>query len=343
MQRFLWVALAVLASSACEVGQVEDSGFRVDLLASANRMSEKVAIARMFAEGKPVLDDLNPGLPAGGSSVAHDALATQYGQRVAEKLRQLSPDLTYISGLLRINDPSYQLTPDEITAFRAVRQAFPNAKLDITLSMKFQGHDNRAADLEGLMQRLDAALSPGVWFFDFFDEGGHEADGSYTAHDVIAWVHHHEPGKLIGGNYFNSAPADAHGTGAADFFAVADNKDFVLDQQRINGLHNSFHAPVLVHVSNNPQAEPLDAQGHPVCVDTGTRCVEAACVYIHDWSFAQQRDYVTRRATQHAADNYHYMYNVFFPACPLTNYYEAQQVKDGNGRSMLDVMHDLIQ
>src|SRR5437879_5959111 len=161
--------------------------------------------------------------------------------------------------------------------------------------MKFQGKPNDAASLIGLMQRLDTDLSPGVWFYDFFDESGKEANGNFTAHVVIDWVHTHQNGKLIGGNYFNSAPADANGTGAANFFAVVDNKDFVLDQQRINGLHNAFHAPVLMHIGNNPQDEPLDPQGHPLCVDNGTQCVEAACKFIHNWSFPQQRDYVTMR------------------------------------------------
>ena len=270
------------------------------------------------------------------------ALATEYGRRVADKLQHLSQDLTYISGLIRINDPAYQLTPDEITAFRTVRQAFPNAKLDITLSTHHGSTNNDAASLIALMQRLDAQLSPGVWFFDFFNEGGKEANGYYTIHAVIDWVHAHQPGKLIGGNYFNRAPDDANGTGPADFFAVADDKDFNLSQPRIDGLHQAFHAPVLMHIGNNPQNEPLDANGHPLCVVNNTECVEAACKFIHNWGFVQQRDYIAMRVGEHTSRNYHYMYNVFFPACPLDNYYEAQQSKDGSGRSILDVMHDLM-
>ena len=48
------------------------------------------------------------------------------------------------------------------------------------------------------------------------------------------------------------------------------------------------------------------------------------------------------RVNEHLQDNYHYMYNVFFPTCPLDNYYEAQEVKDPSGRTILDVMRDLM-
>jgi len=322
-------ALLVATLSACVTGDPGATpSFDVEPLISPDKLAEKVTIARMFVQGTPVLDDLNPGLPATRSLVAHDALATEYGKRVAERLEKVSTDFTYISGLIRINDPSYELTPDEKTAFRAVRAEFPGAKLDITLSMHSQGSNNDAPALIALMKRLDADLSPGVWFYDFFNEGT-------AAHDVIEFVHTHQQHKLIGGNYSNSAPADANGTEKADFFAVVDNKDFVLDQQRINGLHNSFHAPVLMHFGNNPQDEPLDASGTPKCVVDHTQCVETACQFIYNWDATRQANYVTMRVNDHAKDNYHYMYNVFFPACPLTKYYEAPP-------SVVAVMHDLI-
>ena len=97
-----------------------------------------------------------------------------------------------------------------------------------------------------------------------------------------------------------------------------------------------------MHIGNNPQGEPLDASGRPLCVVNGTQCVSSACVYIHNWGFDKRRDYVTMRVNDHLQDNYHYMYNVFFPACPLDNYYEAQEVKDPSGRTMLDVMRALM-
>ena len=57
----------------------------------------------------------------------------------------------------------------------------------------------------------------------------------------------------------------------------------------------------------------------------------------------RQADYVRMRVADHIQDDYHYMYNVFFPACPLDNYYEAQQHQDRSGQTVLEVMHGLIQ
>src|SRR5438067_1396684 len=101
--RHAWI-LGLLA--ACDLGDASPS-FEIEPMVTPNTLAERVAIVRMFVQGRPVLDELNPGLPKDRSTVSHEALATEYGQRVADHLHHVSADLTYISGLIRINDPSY--------------------------------------------------------------------------------------------------------------------------------------------------------------------------------------------------------------------------------------------
>jgi len=284
---------------------------------------DRIVQGRAFIEGERTLP-LEEG--GGPNDVA-------YADRVANAFARFHP--TYVSNLVRHNQPlaakgETALTPAEIHAYAVIREKMPQAKVDVVVTPVNAGNKLSKKELLDLMQNIQETVHPDIWFFDFFTDGDPD-----VVRAAIEWAHSTEGGKkkqLVGGHYFGGL-ADARGTEKADFYAVVDDACGHLDQDKIDALRKK--KPVLVHANNNAQND--DKQ---IC--NGVKGT-LSCHFLNDWSFAKKKAYAEDYASHQRSGGYKYMYNVFFPGCPLKTYYDSVHDVGPGGQRMIDVLVNLAE
>jgi hypothetical protein len=325
MRTTLCIALASVSLLALHCSS--DEGASTEEPIVAGHTFDRIAQARMYINGERTLP-----FEEGGT--------TGYAAKIGNALASLHP--TYVSGLIRHNGPlggEHALTPEEIAAFETVRGKLPkDTKLDVVLSPVLGGADGTKLTPEQithLMADIQDAVHPDIWFFDFFTDGDPK-----TAEAAIEWAHKttygngkSKPSQLVGGHYFGSTN-DPRGTAKANFFALVDDACGELGtsadpdsmQSHLEALRKLYpQKKFLMHVNNNAQNG-----GKVQCRDGTTRPETFACTW-SDWSQAQRKSYVDKRASQQDGRGFTFMFPVFFPACakgdpnadPLKVYYDA--------------------
>lgn len=232
-------------------------------------------------------------------------------ESVGRALARLQP--TYVSGLLRIASDE-TLSAAQIADFNTiralVRAASPDCQFDVVLNGQQYPTPNAMRDQ---MQRIEDAVHPDAWFFDFYYEA---YAGMYRAPlaAAVTWAHAHR--EYIGGNTMG-----ANHVPDSDFEAlspvsragrVADG-DLDLRQDDIARLHDRG-VPVLLHINNDPQFAPTTES----CYFMGRSGIER-----YDWGYNRRVQWITSRAEDQSSWHFHFMYPVFFPECPLRVSYNA--------------------
>lgn len=315
----LVASLALLAVACSSEAPADDTGDTTDEL-SVGHTFDRVALAREYIEGERTLP-----LEEGGGP--NDV---PYAERVAKAVARLHP--TYVSSLVRHNTPlaggKDALTADEVHAYAVARHEMPDAKLDVVLSTVNAGKQLSKNEIVDLMKNVEKAIHPDIWFFDFFTDGDPPA-----VEAAIAYAHSTAGGKkrqLIGGHYFGGI-SSSHGVDGADFFAVVDDGCGNFDQQKIDDLHKNYKGkPILFHINNN-------AQNNDTQVCHGVKGT-FSCHFMNDFTHAERRAYAEERASHQRSGRYTYMYNAFFPGCPLKTYYDSVHDVGAGGETMLDAL-----
>ncbi|MHB8567563.1 MAG: hypothetical protein ACYC7D_13865 [Nitrososphaerales archaeon] len=240
-----------------------------------------------------------------GSWVLPGETPTSVGQAIAKL------DPTYVSGLIRLASTdtlSAQQIADYNTVRNIVLQTSPNAKFDVVLNAN---QYSSSQQIVSQMQAINSKIHVDIWFFDFFNVGYKSSPDTIEA--AISYAH--GQGQLISGNDFGDQVPPG-----SDFATITDN-NFVLDLSQISSIKSTYGIPVVVHLNNNPQNGPSTE----------------SCVFITDYSTAQRQSYVTQLAQGQASGGYLFMYDVFFPQCPVGTAYDATQ--DG---SMYQTIQNLM-
>lgn len=215
-------------------------------------------------------------------------------QRIAETLASLNP--SYVSGLVRENG-TVGLPQYEVNAFDAIRsvilQTDPNCRFDIVLNAEDY---NTPDSIQMQMSTIDNQVHPDIWFFDFLSPEA--KNNPQVVQAAIQYAHSHN--ELITGNIWdvNYVPV------GVDFIST-DDQNFQLRTQLMAALSQKYpNMPVALHINNNPQNGPSTE----------------SCVFINDYDTEQRYSYIKELATNQTLDHYSFMYPIFFPQCPLTDY-----------------------
>lgn len=209
-------------------------------------------------------------------------------ETVGAAIARLEP--TWVSSLIRLSSTE-KPGADEVSAWntirRIVRDKVPDAQFDIELNaLEYKSAD----DVVAMMDEVRAKLGNEGWFFDFFTPAYEKSPEVVEA--AIADAHDH--GEWVGGNAFG-LDNDPKVPPGSDFIAVQDFR-FKIDLAGVRAL--AKQAPTAFHLGNSP-ADP-NSDG---------------CVFIQKLTTAQRVAYVTKRAKQQAANDFHFAYPVFFPEC----------------------------
>lgn len=258
---------------------------------------------------------------------------------VAEALADLKP--SYVTGLLRFDRDEEPLEA-HIEAFnrirKKVRETSPEAKFDLVLNAL---HYRSVDEVVKRMRYLNSKFAPDIWYFDFFQTAyakgkGKGADALPATPEVvmaaIKWAHDH--GQLIGGNTFgHQMPPNS------DFAGVNDNDDFSLNLEAIAQLRASGFQ-VVMHLNNNPQNGSPDSPLFDNPPEHEEEIVNeeasASCQFMYGKT-GQRKSYVKQLAKGQEEGDYHLMFPVFFPMCPIGTAYDS--TTDGD---MFDFMKSLM-
>jgi len=238
--------------------------------------------------------------------------------QVADAVASLRP--TYVSGVLRVSSNT-SLTQNMISDFNTIRSSVlgrsPMAKFDFVLNAQDY---TSASQIQSKMQTINSQIHVDIWFFDYYEEG-------YVAHPTVmeaAVGYAHSQGQLVGGNLdsgLDLSTTSPEFPSGSDFVSVPDS-NFVVSPQRLQQVRSEAPTvPILVHTNNNPQNGPTSE----------------SCVYINGFSEQQRVAYETQMAQNQTRFGYFYMYNVFFPLCPVGTSYNS--LTDG---SMLQIVENLL-
>lgn len=216
---------------------------------------------------------------------------------VAQAFAGLDP--SWVSGLFYLQ-PGAHLKPKQIAAYNAVRNAVlavnPNAKFGVVISARLY---RSSAQVLRDMKNISCAIPVDIWFFDFYTNVYKKRPQVFSP-SVIKYAHDH--GQYIGGNQFGGFKAPP----GTDFLAINDSK-FQLDIAKLKALESGNKFPFLVHLDNNPQNGANDE----------------SCIFKDILTEQQRATYVTSLAAEQNGGNYKYMYNLFFPECPINRAYDA--------------------
>lgn len=216
---------------------------------------------------------------------------------VAQAFAGLDP--SWVSGLFYLQ-PGAHLKRKQIAVYNAVRNAVlavnPNAKFGVVISARLY---KSPAQVLRDMKNISCAIPVDIWFFDFYTNVFKKRPNVFSP-KVIKYAHEH--GQYIGGNQFGGFKVPP----GTDFLAINDGK-FQLDIAKLKALESENKFPFLVHLDNNPQNGSADE----------------SCIFKDDLTEMQRASYVTSLAAEQQGGLYKYMYNLFFPECPINRAYDA--------------------
>lgn len=322
--------------------------------------------------GQAMCSEVVPELPkvfrriAMGRLYQHDKFTLNGGVRTQEKidsiiasLKSLNP--TFVTGLLRF-DADELPTPQQIADYNYIRKTLkksnPDIKFDLVLNslhyVNAKDVQTRMGDLNTLFD-VNGAGAPDIWFFDFFQTayaGAHNSGDCAPTLDnkcprpeavlgAIAFAHANR--QFVGGNTFGSKIPPG-----ADFASVPDDNNLKLHLEAIQVLRDSG-VEVIVHINNNPQTPADPSPQFTAPIDYPSYITDRAhppvsCQFMFG-TFGERKDYLSKNAAGQVDGDYHYMFPVYFPQCPVGSAYDSTlDHKDGDVAkpSMLDVMRDLM-
>ncbi len=215
-----------------------------------------------------------------------------------EVLKSIKP--SYVSGLMYF-DAAHSPNSAQIAAFKAVREALPEARLDIVLN---PNDYKKPEELVAKMKSIEAALNPDIWYFDF-KASSFKASAKHLS-EAIAYAH--TQGKLIGGNQTEKTLLKE-----GDFVAVYDGRKIDLDfREDINKLLDNKQLTVLFQINN----------------DSNRSTDDTVHTFIKKWKTHERTEHIKRLARNQNSWKYRLMYPVFFPVFLNKQAYQAQQDGD---------------
>ena len=222
-------------------------------------------------------------------------LKNETPETVGNALAELQP--TYVSELLAFNSNesiSQQQIGDFNTIKRIVLKSSPYCKFDAFI---YANQYSSANELTSQMEAINSAISPDLWYVDFWDNTYQSSPDMISA--AIKFAHSND--QPIGGNCWGTqCPPNS------DFIGT-DDLNFTFRSSFAQLVSNYPSYPTVLHVNNNPQNGPS---------------TESA-VFIDQYTTQQRISYINSMAQSQKKYGYSFMYPVFFPNYPGAVSYDA--------------------